>query len=160
MTPAIQSATAMADVGANNPPSDADAYRFRAPRFGDLVVCPYCDPESFRACDHCGDEGFVFASEVFNGQCDSPQVPLIAGRGGKPRSTVESRQSTRTSLTPATSKPGASPTESGSEVRSFQPAYGGSRARSTPTPASFSPLKSAAPKSTDAAPTLGEHGRG
>ena len=67
MTPAIQSATAMADVGANNPPSDADAYRFRAPRFGDLVVCPYCNADELTRCDHCGDEGVMYADDIIRG---------------------------------------------------------------------------------------------
>lgn len=43
----------------------SDQYTFRAPRFGDLVSCPYCDAETFTRCDWCGDEGFIFASEVF-----------------------------------------------------------------------------------------------
>lgn len=67
MTPATQSATAMADVGANNPPSDADAYTYRAPRFGDLVSCPYCDADTFTRCDFCGDEGVIYADDVIGG---------------------------------------------------------------------------------------------
>lgn len=136
-----------------------NAYFFRAPRFGDLVVCPYCDADTF-TCDHCGGERRLYASEVFSGQCDSPQPPLIGGRGGKPRSPVESRQFTTASPMPGSSRSAASPTESGSKGRSCPPASGGSRARSTPKPASFSPLKSCGPKSTGAAPTLGANGHG
>ena len=40
------------------------AYTFRAPRYGDLVSCPYCDADTF-TCDHCGGERRLFASEVF-----------------------------------------------------------------------------------------------
>lgn len=52
-----------ASVPANNRAGDA-AYTFRAPRFGDLVVCPYCDADTF-TCDHCGGERRLYASEVF-----------------------------------------------------------------------------------------------
>lgn len=83
---ATQSATAKAGVSANNGAPEAaaphayvdnghlfimesgrDDYAFRAPRYGDLVACPYCDPDTFNpsGCDHCGDEGILFASEVF-----------------------------------------------------------------------------------------------
>lgn len=41
---------------------DADAYRFRAPRGGDLVVCPYCNADG-SSCDFC-DEGSIPADEV------------------------------------------------------------------------------------------------
>ena len=156
---ANQSATAMAGVSANNGAPDADAYTFRAPRFGDLVVCPYCDADTF-TCDHCGGERWVYASEVFSGQCDSPQLPLIVGRGGKPRSPVTTRPSMTANLTPGSSRSAASPTASGSRDRSSPPASGGSRGRPTPKPVTSSPLKSCAPKSTDAAQTLGANGHG
>lgn len=42
---------------------DAAGWTFRAPRFGDLVVCPYCDADTF-TCDHCGGERRVYASEI------------------------------------------------------------------------------------------------
>lgn len=42
----------------------ADEFAFRAPRHGDLVVCPYCGPDIFN-CDQCGGERRLFASEVF-----------------------------------------------------------------------------------------------
>lgn len=52
--------------GANNPrPVAADVYTFRAPRHGDLVVCPYCGPDTF-TCDHCGSERRLYANEVFS----------------------------------------------------------------------------------------------
>jgi hypothetical protein len=57
-------------------------YAFRAPRYGDLVGCPYCDPDSLSVCDHCGGEGVMFASEVFE-RCESHQMPLTGGGGGK-----------------------------------------------------------------------------
>jgi hypothetical protein len=64
MTASIQSATAKAGVSANNGAPEADAFQFRAPRHGDLVVCPYCGPDIFN-CDQCGGERRLFASEVF-----------------------------------------------------------------------------------------------
>jgi len=51
----------------NKPLPEAEAYTFRAPRFGDLVVCPYCDDDLMARCDHCGDEGVIFADEFFQG---------------------------------------------------------------------------------------------
>ncbi len=62
-----QSATAMAGVGANNPPSDAEAYTFRAPRWSDLTQCPVCGttPDDFGACDYCGSEGLVFKETTY-----------------------------------------------------------------------------------------------
>jgi hypothetical protein len=39
-------------------------WTFRAPRQGDLVVCPYCDADTFN-CDHCGGERRLYANEVF-----------------------------------------------------------------------------------------------
>jgi len=51
----------------NNPSPGADAFTFRAPRFGDLVVCPYCDAEG-TPCEFCGDERVMFASEIINGE--------------------------------------------------------------------------------------------
>jgi hypothetical protein len=59
-----------------------DGYPFAAPRYGDLVGCPYC--ELGRDCDHCDGEGILFASEVFT-RCESLQAPLTAGDGGKTR---------------------------------------------------------------------------
>jgi hypothetical protein len=47
----------------NSPSPDAEAFTFRAPRFGDLVVCPYCDADTF-TCDHCGGERRLYASEI------------------------------------------------------------------------------------------------
>ena len=47
-----------------NPLPGADDFTFRAPRHGDLVVCPYCDADTF-TCDHCGGERRLYASEVF-----------------------------------------------------------------------------------------------
>lgn len=41
----------------------ADEFAFRAPRHGDLVVCPYCPSRSSR-CDYCGGEGSLFASDL------------------------------------------------------------------------------------------------
>lgn len=66
MTAATQS-TSKASARANNPAGDAGGYAFRAPRYGDLVACPYCETDTFKPlrCDHCGDEGILFASEVF-----------------------------------------------------------------------------------------------
>lgn len=54
---------ALAQSGA---PDAADGYVFRAPRYGDLVSCPYCDAESQHHCDWCGGEGHLFASEVIH----------------------------------------------------------------------------------------------
>lgn len=47
--------------------SAPDAYTFRAPRSGDLVVCPYCNADQITRCDFCGDEGHIFADEFFDG---------------------------------------------------------------------------------------------
>lgn len=62
MTAQHLSSTAKASVRANNPADDG--WTFRAPRFGDLVACPYCDADTF-TCDHCGGERRLYASEVF-----------------------------------------------------------------------------------------------
>lgn len=43
-----------------------DDFTFRAPRFGDLVVCPYCGDDNLNRCDWCGDEGVIFADEFFD----------------------------------------------------------------------------------------------
>jgi hypothetical protein len=59
---ATQSPTAKAGRVAKNPLSDG--WIFRAPRHGDLVVCPYCDADTF-TCDHCGGERRLYANEVF-----------------------------------------------------------------------------------------------
>lgn len=48
----------------NSAPGAADEYAFRAPRHGDLVVCPYCDADTFN-CDHCGGERRLYGDEVF-----------------------------------------------------------------------------------------------
>lgn len=58
------SSTAKASATAKNG-AEEGGWTFRAPRHGDLVRCPYCDPDSFRVCDHCGGEGSLFTSEVF-----------------------------------------------------------------------------------------------
>lgn len=58
-----QSTTARAGSVPNKPLPEAEAYTFRAPRFGDLVACPYCDAETF-SCDHCGGERHVYVDEV------------------------------------------------------------------------------------------------
>jgi hypothetical protein len=63
MVAALQSAKAKAGVSANNGAPEADAFQFRAPRHGDLVVCPYCPRRSTR-CDYCGGEGSLFASDL------------------------------------------------------------------------------------------------
>lgn len=49
---------------APNKPDGEGGWTFRAPRHGDLVVCPYCDPDIFN-CDHCGGERRLYVSEVF-----------------------------------------------------------------------------------------------
>lgn len=56
--------TAMDGAAPNKAASVADDYSFRAPRHGDLVVCPYCDADTFN-CDHCGGERRLYANEVF-----------------------------------------------------------------------------------------------
>ena len=133
-------------------------YYFRAPRHGDLVVCPYCDADTFD-CDHCGGERRLYADEVFP-PCDSPQAYHSDGVGGNPPSPGETRRSMKTNPTPGSSRSESLPTGSGRKARTSPPASGGNRAKSTPRPATFSHPKSAAPKSTDAAPTLGELGHG
>ena len=57
-----------------------DGYTFTAPRCGDLVGCPYCEPG--RDCDHCDGEGILSASEVFE-RCESLQLLPNGGNGGK-----------------------------------------------------------------------------
>jgi hypothetical protein len=52
-----------APVTANNGAGEG-GWTFRAPRQGDLVVCPYCDADTF-SCDHCGGERRLYANEVF-----------------------------------------------------------------------------------------------
>lgn len=145
-------------VFGNAPRQAQNEYHFRAPRHGDLVVCPYCDADTFD-CDHCGDERRLYADEVFP-PCDSPQVYHSDGGGGNPPSPGETRQSTKTNPTPGSSRSESSPTGSGRKALTSLLAFGGSQAKSTPRPASFSPPKSAAPKSTDAAQTHGELGHG
>lgn len=93
-------------------------------------------------------------------ECDARQQQPSAGHGGKLPSKDESRQSTRTSPTRASSRSAASPTASGRKALSFQPASGGSRGKSILTPANSPPTKSAAPKSMAGQQTPGVHGHG
>lgn len=139
--------------------TDGEDYSFRAPRHGDLVVCPYCDPSTF-SCDHCGGERRLYASEVFNGQCDNPLPPLTGGLGGKTRSPATNPLYTMESPTRGSSRSAGSPTAIGRKVPSSRPASGGSRRSWTQEPANSSALKSCAPKSMAAAPTRGETGHG
>lgn len=93
-------------------------------------------------------------------ECANQQGSSSAGRGGKAPSPVSIRQSMKTSRKPGSSRFAASPTESGLKARSSRPASGGSPVKPTPKPESFSPMKSAEPKSTAGQPIRGEHGRG
>lgn len=81
--------------------SDQDEWTFRAPRNGDLVICPYCDDDT-QSCDHCGGEGVIYASEFFSGdtdKCADLQHPSSGGRGGSQPLTEKSRPYTKTSPT-------------------------------------------------------------
>jgi hypothetical protein len=63
VTTATQSTTAKAPRQPNKLAGEG-GWTFRAPRQGDLVVCPYCDADTF-TCDHCGGERRLYANEVF-----------------------------------------------------------------------------------------------
>ena len=70
MTPATQSSTAKAPTTAKNGVGEG-GWTFRAPRHGDLLSCPYCDPANRPVCDHCGGEGSIYASDFFGGSDDA-----------------------------------------------------------------------------------------
>lgn len=59
-----QSPTTREGASAQQAAPGGDEYLFRAPRHGQLVICPYCDADTFN-CDHCGGERRLFADEVF-----------------------------------------------------------------------------------------------
>jgi len=64
MTAQTLSTAAKAPVTPNKGAGEG-GWTFRAPRHGDLVVCPYCGPDTF-TCDHCGGERRLYANEVFS----------------------------------------------------------------------------------------------
>lgn len=132
------------------------------------LACPYCD--GAHDCAWCEGTGFLYADEIEpretptfydeEVECASLQPPLNDGNGGSAPSPETSLPSTRTSLTPATSRSESSPTESGRPDLSSRPVSGSSQAKPTPKPETCSQMKNSEPKSTDAPSILGANGHG
>lgn len=85
------------------PMRDEDGYYWpmTAPRYGDIVACPYCDNDT-KNCDHCDGTGVIYASEFFPGdtdKCGGLQNPSIDGHGGSQPLMAKSHPYTTVSLT-------------------------------------------------------------